>query len=200
MNERSARRAESNSRFHASQVITREDNEQLRRLPIELIITNEHRYERTPDGQVWTQTEGQHSFWRRYLDVFERVRILARVRDVPTVPTDFKRANGEGVDFIGIHYYIGPWQYLRNSRKIKHITSGAVRPTDAVILRGPGQVSFCMENLLHRYGHPYGVEVTGDPTDIFAPGAVRHLLRPFLQWWFPRKVRRVCARASRSWQ
>ena len=44
-------------------------------------------------------------------------------------------------------------------------------------------------------GRPYGVEVVGDPHDVFAPGAVKHPLRPFFRWWFPQRLRRQCARA-----
>jgi glycosyltransferase involved in cell wall biosynthesis len=44
-------------------------------------------------------------------------------------------------------------------------------------------------------GHPYGVEVVGDPYDVFAPGAVKHPLRPFFRWWFPLQLRRQCAGA-----
>jgi glycosyltransferase involved in cell wall biosynthesis len=44
-------------------------------------------------------------------------------------------------------------------------------------------------------GQPYGVEVVGDPYDVFAPGAVRHPLRPFFRWWFARNLRRQCAGA-----
>ena len=44
-------------------------------------------------------------------------------------------------------------------------------------------------------GHPYGVEVVGDPYDVFAPGSVRHPLRPFFRWWFPRQLRHQCYHA-----
>jgi glycosyltransferase involved in cell wall biosynthesis len=39
------------------------------------------------------------------------------------------------------------------------------------------------------------VEVVADPYDVFAPGSVKHPLRPFFRWWFPRQLRRQCAGA-----
>jgi glycosyltransferase involved in cell wall biosynthesis len=49
--------------------------------------------------------------------------------------------------------------------------------------------------MLHRTGHPYGVEVVGDPYDTFAPGAVKHPLRLFFRWWSTRQLQRQCASA-----
>ncbi len=43
---------------------------------------------------------------------------------------------------------------------------------------------------------PYGVEVVGDPYDTFAPGSVKHPLRPFFRWWFARQLRQQCTEAG----
>jgi glycosyltransferase involved in cell wall biosynthesis len=58
-----------------------------------------------------------------------------------------------------------------------------------------GQIAHCIESGLRRSGHPYGLYVIGDPLDVYAPGAIKHPLRPFLRWWAPRQVRRQCADA-----
>lgn len=42
----------------------------------------EHRFDRTADGEIWTLTQFPYSFWKRYLDVFEAVVVVARVNDV----------------------------------------------------------------------------------------------------------------------
>jgi glycosyltransferase involved in cell wall biosynthesis len=44
-------------------------------------------------------------------------------------------------------------------------------------------------------GYPFGVEVVGDPHDVFAPGAVRHPLRPCLRWRGRRLLAHHCRRA-----
>jgi glycosyltransferase involved in cell wall biosynthesis len=162
---------------------------------MQVIVTLEHRFDRTPDGRVWTQTTFAHSFWMRYLEVFDGVRVVARVRDVPAVPSDWKAANGEGVSFAPLPYYIGPWQYLLKAQQVKRAARNAVGANDAVILRACSQIADCIEPLLCRTGHPYGVEVVADPYDVFAPGSVKHPLRPFFRWLFPRQLRRQCAGA-----
>ena len=162
---------------------------------MQVIVTLEHRFDRTPDDRIWTQTTFAYSFWMRYLEVFDGVRVVARVRDVPAVPSDWKVANGEGVSFAPVPYYIGPWQYLLKAQQVKRIARNAVGANDAVILRAASQIADCIEPLLCRTGHPYGVEVVADPYDVFAPGSVKHPLRPFFRWLFPRQLRRQCAGA-----
>ncbi|MDQ6832899.1 MAG: glycosyltransferase family 4 protein, partial [Chloroflexota bacterium] len=161
-----------------------------------LVISIEHRFDRTPDGAVWTQTMFARPFWSRYLTVFDTVRVIARLRAVASVPETWQRADGEGVSFAALPFYLGPWQYLRQRRRLTEAAVAAVGPEDAVIFRVPSAIAGQIEPILRRGGHPYGVEALGDPYDVFAPGAVRHPLRPFFRWWFPKQMRRLCAVAA----
>jgi glycosyltransferase involved in cell wall biosynthesis len=86
-------------------------------------------------------------------------------------------------------------QYLQRAWRVQQAVKNAIGANDAVILRVQGQISSCLRPFLRRTGHPYGVEVVGDPYDAFASGYVTHPLRPFLQWWFPRRMREQCAGA-----
>ena len=69
---------------------------------MQVIVTLDYRFDRTPEGRVWAQTIFPYSFWSRYLQVFDSVRVVARVRDVPNVPSDSKETNGERVSFAAI--------------------------------------------------------------------------------------------------
>ncbi len=160
-----------------------------------VIVALEHRYETTPDGKVWTPDQFAHPFWSRYLDVFSHVRVVARVRQVTAAAPGWARVDGPGVSLFPVTYYVGPWQYLRRRRYVRADLRCALGPTDAVILRVGSQIAACLEPQLRRFGRPYGVEVVTDPYDIYAPGALHHPLRPFFRWWFPRQLRRQCARA-----
>jgi glycosyltransferase involved in cell wall biosynthesis len=160
-----------------------------------LIVALEQRFEGTPDGKVWTPGPFAHSFWQRYLDVFEHVGVVVRVHRVGAQTPGWARADGPGVSFVRVTYYLGPWQYLLRRRRVLSDVRGVVGPSDAVILRVGSQVAACLEPQLRREGRPYGLEVVGDPYDVFAPGAIVHPLRPLFRWWFPRQLRRQCARA-----
>lgn len=53
-----------------------------------VVVALEHRFDRTPDGKVWTQVAFPHSFWMRYLEVFDRVIVVARVLEVASASGD----------------------------------------------------------------------------------------------------------------
>jgi hypothetical protein len=162
-----------------------------------VVVTFEYRFARTPDGAVWTQTAyGRRFFEAHFLKAFDAVRIVSRVRDVEKLEGDWNRVDGPGVSLHGLPYYIGPVGYLRNARRLGRVARSAVGPDDAVILRVPSQIATHLEPLLRRGARPYGVQVVGDPYDVFAPGTIHHPLRPFFRWWFPKILRRQCANAA----
>ncbi len=160
-----------------------------------VIVSLEHHFDRTPDGVVWTQTQFPYRFWQRYLEVFDQVRVVARVRNAPRAAPDWQRADGRHVSFAAIPEYLGPRQYLMRFRQIRAAARSAIGADDAVILRVSSQIASLLYPLLRRDGRPYGVEVVSDPYDVFAPGSVRHPLRPFFRWLFPRRLRQHCAGA-----
>ncbi|TAF04069.1 MAG: glycosyltransferase [Oscillatoriales cyanobacterium] len=163
---------------------------------MKVIVALEYRFERTPDSKVWTQTTFPYSFWKRYLDVFDQVCVVARVRDVPDIPSDWQRVDGEGVSFAAIPYYIGPWQYLLKAWQVRHSARNVVKPNDAVILRVGSTIASHIQPMLRQIGHPYAVEVVADPYDVFAPGSIKSPLRPFLRWYSPRQLRHQCLEAA----
>jgi glycosyltransferase involved in cell wall biosynthesis len=160
-----------------------------------VVVTLEQRFYRSADDRVWSVTVADYPFWARYLDVFDHVRVVARVGPVQAPEPNWQRADGPGVSFFDVPYYIGPRQYLQQFAAIRRTLQSAVEPDDAVIMRVSSTLANDLALRLRRVGHPYGVEVVADPYDVFAPGSVRHPLRPFLRWYFPRKLRQQCVRA-----
>lgn len=158
-----------------------------------LAVSIEQRYDRLPDGSVWAPQFG-YSFWTRYLEVFEHIRVVARLRDVAAIPAGWQRGDGPGVSFFAIPYYVGPWDYLKHAWGIRQAIRRAIGPDDAVIMRLDSQLAACMLPLLKATNRPYGVEVVVDPYDVFAPGS-KHPLRPFFRWKFVFQLKRQCAGA-----
>jgi len=163
-----------------------------------LAVILEHRFLGTPDGAIWTSTTFAYPFWRRYLEVFDSVRVVARVLDVPEAMNGWKRADGESVTFAPVPYYVGPQQFLLRCVKVIRALRRAVALEDAVILRVPSLLANWLAPHLSRRRQPFGLEVVGDPWDVFSPGAVRYPwpVRPIARWWFARELKEQCKTAA----
>lgn len=161
-----------------------------------VLVSLEHRFDVTSDGAVWTQTTFPYNFWTRYLEVFSDVKVLARVRQVKLAEPDWQRVTGEHVRFCPVPYFLGPQQYLSRAHHIRRSILASFEQGDAVIMRVGSTIASTLEPSLRRIGYPFGLEVVGNPRETFAPGAVKHPLRPFFRLWFSRQLRHQCSHAS----
>lgn len=161
-----------------------------------LVITAEQHFVKSSDGKHWGPDSMTYPFWERYLDVFDHVSIVARVRPVGTVLPHFTQVDGMGVSVQAVPEYTGPREFLTVRRAFQRIAETATRPEDAVLLRvGCSPLAATVESVLANRRQPYGVEVITDPYMVFAPGAIRHPLRPLFRTMFTRQLQRQCSRA-----
>lgn len=160
-----------------------------------VLVPIEARFERTPDGRIWSRSQGNYEFWQRYRSVFSEVRVVARILDVSEQSSDAQLASGAGVEFVRTPYFVGPLQFVRQRQRVLSTIKAALRANEAVILRAPGTLAQLVYKQIAPTRHPYGIEVVGDPDAVFAPGAVRHPLRRFFRWWYPRQLRTQCRNA-----
>ncbi|SCG72855.1 glycosyltransferase family 4 protein [Micromonospora coxensis] len=160
-----------------------------------LVVTVEARFVRTPDGATWTCGPPDRGFWDRYLTVFSGVRVVARVTEAQRRPPSATRVDGDRVEVWPVPYYVGSYQYLLRSRAVSRAVVASVGERDAVLLRVPSLLGTLLASRLSRVGHPYALEVIGDPHGVLAPGVVRHPLRPLLRQWFTSRLRQQCRSA-----
>ncbi|HLY73232.1 MAG TPA: glycosyltransferase, partial [Planctomycetota bacterium] len=163
---------------------------------MKVLVVLEQRYMRTPDGAIWSTSTCAYPFWQRYCDVFDSVRVVARVADVTAAKPSWLRADGPGVSFAAVPTYVGPREYLLRRGEVRRAVQEAFIPGDAVILRVGSVLGDALLPRLLENHYPYAVEVVSDPWDVFSPGAVRHPLRPFFRRWFARRLRVQCRGAS----
>lgn len=157
-------------------------------------VTLEHHFLRTPDGRVWTETAFAYPFWQRYMQVFDSVRVIARVRNSDASMEGWKEASGPAVTFIDVPDYHGPYQYLACWPRVRSLLRDQARSSEAVILRLGSSLGSAFVDHFDR-GQPFGVEVVGDPYDVFQRGSVIHSLRPFFRVWFTAELKRLCRAA-----
>jgi glycosyltransferase involved in cell wall biosynthesis len=162
---------------------------------MEVTVALDARYTVAPDGSVWSQAGMARQFWERYLEVFDRVRIIARGAHVDGPPKGWMPVLGKNISFYGVPDFHGPWQCLKRYPRLRAAIRSAAPMHGAVILRVGSQIANVLERHLRRRGRVYGLEVVGDPYEVFAPGVIDHPLRPFLRWHFSRCLRRQCVHA-----
>lgn len=164
---------------------------------MDIIVTLEYRFKKTPDGHIWTQMAFDYPFWRRYLEVFDTVHPCARVESVQTIDeSKWRRVDGPNVEPITLEHYVGPVGLLKARSKIKAKLKEVANMNCAFIMRVGSPIADVLQPMLAANSIPYGLEVVGDPWEVFRPRAIRHPLRPLMRLWFMWKLKRQCARAS----
>lgn len=160
-----------------------------------LVALQEH-FWRDNDGLIYPETMYDYAFWSRYLDIFDEVKVFARVASARTYQNmDSKPANGPKVSFYSLPNYHGPWEYIKVLMQLQQIAKDALRDTEACILRVPGEVGSILWKACQKQSRPFGLEVVGDPWDSLAPGSVKSILRPFARRLLRQQLMRQCHEA-----
>ena len=163
--------------------------------PSRLVFALEHHFHRDEAGNIYSEDETcSDAFLSRYLDVFDHVTVVARVFDGK--PSNGKPIRNGNITFIPLPGYIGPEQYIANIFTIKRLMQEAYHPESVFILRVPGPVETLVWKELKKRGHPYALEVIGDPYDVLGPGTRKHPLRAFFRWRFTRELVAQCKGAA----
>ncbi|SMC69934.1 glycosyltransferase [Moheibacter sediminis] len=150
-----------------------------------LVFATEARFTKDSQGNIYGDASFSHSLWERYLKVFDRIFVIARVNTDANFKGDFLfLSNSENVIFIEVPYYIGPLEYLKKRKIIKKIIKKNVeklKDESKFICRIPGQISDLVIDVLNKNKKKYALEVVGDPDDVFAPGTIKHPLRRYFR-------------------
>ncbi|WP_339726310.1 glycosyltransferase [uncultured Paraglaciecola sp.] len=159
-------------------------------MQVDVVI--EQRFYRCQQNKLWTDNAFPYIFWTRYLDVFSCVNIVARVSDVVNPKSDWKRVDGEKVNYVPLPSYIGPVGFVKSIPKLIRILRRRKQVERKVIFRVPGILSSFYSYFSLVSGQSYGAEVVGDPADVFAVGASKSMFRPFFKWLFVKMLKKQC--------
>ena len=164
--------------------------------PRTLRVALEHHFVEV-DGRYYTDISYDYTYWKQFLDVFDAVVVVGRVRSAREVPASFVSADGRGVRFHPVYDYLGLWRFLRHLPRVWRDCGEAMREPSPVLLR-MGVVSLVCWLHLRRAGRPYAMEVLFHAGDV-ARG-VRNIqilgLARFVAWALHRVCRMQAAGAS----
>lgn len=164
---------------------------------MKLLVSIDEHY--VSDGVNIYTTQGTtpyQFFWSEYLQVFEQVFILARVREDRSFVGRLEAiANGPNVEFIPVPEFKGPAQYFHVRKQVLACIRDAIPKGDAYYLRGPGIIGGFLAAELERQGKRYAAQVIGDPWEVFGVGQVGGVMRPIYRQLLTRDLKRICQNA-----
>ena len=158
-----------------------------------LVGTDAHIF-KTPDGKHYCESIYGYSFWERYLEVFDEVRIVARTKEVERMEGRKLLVDGPHVEVFEIPFFQGPEGYAKNFFRIKKAYKGVAKGCDVAILRLPSQTAQLAVRHLPK-DMPVGGEIVYDLTD-----GIRNAKKKNIYYYINKtrsdSMARFCAKAN----
>lgn len=161
--------------------------------PLRIGVLLEERFQRLPNGRLFSPGGFGNETWARYLRAFGRVTVVARVEAAASAEPSWAEVTLPEVEILPIAPYIGPVSLMRQMPKVLRSFRHATRCIDAMIIRAPGTLAILAAFNLRR--RPFAVEVVGDPVDVFGAG-IGGRFGPILSLVFVRNLKWLCANAD----
>lgn len=167
---------------------------------MKLYLFTEARFEVDLNNNIYS-IDGNFNteLWKRYLKSFSKLIVVARINHKNEIIENNNRlASYENVEFIKLPHYIGLLQFLKKRKEIRRILSSIISMGNAYICRIPGLIGTEASHFLIKNKIPYGIEVVGDPWDVFSKGSINHPLRLVLRIKGYLDLKRIAKHANAS--
>lgn len=161
-----------------------------------LVILEHHFY--TDGKQYWADVQCDSKFWERYLNIFEKIVVCARVSDIDQLENKagLRLSSRENVSFVALPEFRGLKGMLRDSRKIRKTVSEVALKADKIILRAPSPIALIAYKAVVKSGKPFAVELATNPKTLYSKASLNHPLQPIIQHVNVRKVKKMCMEAN----
>jgi glycosyltransferase involved in cell wall biosynthesis len=141
-----------------------------------LVAADSHVY-RSEDGRYWCKTIYGYDFWKRYLEVFETVKVVTRVGKIASKDTrGMLRVDGPGVEIFEMPFLRGMIQYIAHYRELTKAVKLSIEDCECAIFRLPSVVAFMVLKYFSKANKPFAVEVVADPVDAYAENKIARLM------------------------
>ena len=148
-----------------------------------LIFITEARFYITHNGNYYADDMSYNNFlWNRYLKEFNEVYVVARVFNSTAVFDESFRV--DNVRFLPLPAFEDIISFGKNYFSIKKKMNSYINKDSTIIIRGGGALGYTASRICKKKNLFYGIEVIGDPYEVFAPGVIRHPLRIVLRYFF----------------
>lgn len=138
------------------------DHEDVERKNMRVLVVTCAHLVKTEKGEYYTDSVYDYEFFKRYLQVFDEVEVVARCQDSDKLVKGAMKVSGENIIVYELPEFKGIFGLLQKSFKLKKLAAGAAKDSDCIIYRVPQMESYCIF-LFNQYERPYAVEVVSDP-------------------------------------
>lgn len=120
----------------------------------------EHRFYQV-NGKVYTKLAFPYYYWKDYLTFFDKVTVIARVKNVSKVEEGMILVSGDGVEVYPLPYYLGIKDFVRTLPSLMRSLSRASKKYDHFLLRSGNSTNILFFMLL-KARKPYIREYPGN--------------------------------------
>lgn len=115
---------------------------------------------RTSNNEFWCKTVYSYEFFQRFMQVFDSVRVVARVKDLE-LPEDGKylRVDGPNLEVHPVYFFQGPKQFIPSIGKIILSLKGFENECDVILYRMPSTTAQVAYLMTRKANQPKGIEV-----------------------------------------
>lgn len=99
-----------------------------------IAVCLEHRFYQV-NGKVYTKLAFPYYYWNDYLTFFDKVTVIARVKNMDRIEAGMTLVNGEGVDVHPLPYYLGIKEFIYTLPALISSLSKAANKYDRFLLR-----------------------------------------------------------------
>lgn len=124
---------------------------------------------KTPDNHYWCPTIYDYGFFERYLQVFNEVIVVSRVKKtVYDEVKGFLRCDGPNLSVVDLPDMHGMKDYIKNYYLFSKIAKDSVSTADCAIIRLPSITASMVLFYLKRTKKRYCLEIVADPADAYS--------------------------------
>lgn len=151
------------------------------------------------DGDdVYTDVQCDERFWDRYLSVFNRLIVCARMRQADSSDNlaNTLHSSRQGVEFVAMPDFAGAVGTVKHSFTIRRALMRCLRRADAAICRIPSPISLLACPVFEKAGVPWAGEMMMNPQTAYSRESMNHPLQPIIQAAIVRSTKKACLAAN----
>ncbi len=146
-------------------------------------------------GELYSEKTGYDNYWDRYLEHFDEIYILARVKRTDDLPNGLIRSTGPRVRYYSLPFYSGPVQYFKVQSEIKRDIRKVVAEHQCFILRGPAQISTLVFEEVKKQNKEFVLEIGGDPWEVMKYLNIPEPIKSVNRYLFTRNLKLMAQKA-----